>query len=199
MSCSRRSSCGGSELGTTGALVMRFAKSKMTACICVSVNGRTCTSFTRLCRQPAPCKLLAEERVLAVMTTGMHNNSPFSSSAAALLRNITKCDRADCSQEGFCKVAAGNAAPACNGLHSANMYSWCACFENRLCRMARLQLDSTSFCLQFYCLTQTLEPQAHQMTNIQGVVLLCEAGCNATVGKHNAFRIPLLIACIPRL
>ena len=146
-----------------------------------------------------PCKLQAEERVLAVMTTGMHNNSPFSSSAAALLRNITKCDRADCSQEGFCKVAAGNAAPACNGLHSANMYSWCACFENRLCRMARLQLDSTSFCLQFYCLTQTLEPQAHQMTNIQGVVLLCEAGCNATVGKHNAFRIPLLIACIPRL
>jgi len=135
ISCS--SSSGGNERGTTGALFMRFAKSQITACICVSVNGRTCTSFTRLCRQPAPCKLLAEERVLAVMTTGMHNNSPFSSSAAALLRNITKCDRADCSQEGSCKIGAGTAAPACNGLHSANMYSWCACFEIRLCRMAQ--------------------------------------------------------------
>lgn len=137
ISCSRSSSCGGSELGTTGTSFTRFAKSKITACICVSVNGRTCTSFTRLCPLAVPCKLLAEERVLAVMTTGMHNNSPFPSSSAAVLRNITKCDRAACSQEGFCKVGAGTAAPACNELHSANKYPWCACFESRLCRMAQ--------------------------------------------------------------
>ena len=117
ISCSRRSSCGGNELGTTGALFMRFVKSQVTACICVLVNGCTCTSFTRPCRQPVSCKLVAEERVLAVMTTGMHNNSPLPSSAAAALRNHTKCARADCSQEGFCKVGAGIAAPACNGGH----------------------------------------------------------------------------------
>jgi len=58
------------------------------------------------------------------MATGMHSNSPFASRSAAALRNITKCDRATCSQEGVCKAGAGFAAPACNGLHSANKYSW---------------------------------------------------------------------------
>lgn len=96
ISCSRSSSCVGSGLGTTGTL-LRFAKSEITACICISVNGRTWTSFTRLCPLAVPSKLLAEERVLAVMTTGMHNKSPVPSSSAALWRNITKFDRAACS------------------------------------------------------------------------------------------------------
>lgn len=123
ISCSRSSSCDGNELGSTGPSCMRFAKSTITACICISVNGRTCTSFTRLCPLAVPCKLLAEERVLAVMTTGMHNNLLSPSSLAALLRNVTKCDRACCSQEGSCEVGAGLAAPACNEMHSVN--PWC--------------------------------------------------------------------------
>ena len=56
-----------------------------------------------------------------------------------------------------------------------------------------------SLCSQSCCMRQTLEPQAHQMTSILGVVLLCEAGCNATLGKHSASEVPLLTAWIPHL